>query len=332
MKTIIVAVVVVLLGVVTYWLGAQLLSGTADTELTTATSTDTSSTTATTTESPASTTVTPDTVTTGTVTPPGVTGTSSIEPDTVTVSPVPVPVPTPEPTPTPTPSPVPEPEPEEDDGTFMRSVGQREGSFLIQAVLPDRVNGLWFTAYPVPREEGEPRTLRVGDDIGYACEGVSIKVLYLDSVRGRVTFQKKTSPEPMGGCPICLSSEARIATPSGEVLVTELAVGDAVLTVDRNGEVVATTVEKTGNTAVPAAHQVVVLKLSDGRSLSVSSGHDTTDGRTVGELAVGDTYDGAEVIGVTRKRYLHSHTYDLLPAGETGFYYANGILLGSTLK
>jgi len=31
-------------------------------------------------------------------------------------------------------------------------------------------------------------------------------------------------------------------------------------------------------------------------------------------------------------RYAGEKTYDLLPAGDTGVYWANGILLGSTLK
>ena len=132
----------------------------------------------------------------------GATGTATVTPTVVTESPTPIPEPTPPPEPTPKPTPIPQPEPTEGEGTFMRTVGQREGSFFIQAILTDRVDGLWCQTYPVAREEGEPRTVRVGDDIGYACEGISIKLLYIDSVRGRVTFQKKISNAPMGGCPL----------------------------------------------------------------------------------------------------------------------------------
>jgi len=37
------------------------------------------------------------------------------------------------------------------------------------------------------------------------------------------------------------------------------------------------------------------------------------------------------VIKVERLGYTGTDTYDLLPSGNTGFYWANGILIGSTL-
>lgn len=248
-----------------------------------------------------------------------------------TPTPVPAPLPKPVPKPVPEPSPIPAPEPEEGDGMFIRTVGQREGSFLIQAVLPDKVEGLWFEAYPVAREEGVPRTIRVGDNIGYACEGISIRVMWIDSVRGRVTFEKKTTETSNATCPICLSVETRIDTPSGQVPVTELAVGSPVWTVDSNGERVETTVAQIGSTFAPVGHRMVFLQLEDGRELSVSPGHPTVDGRMVGELERGDTYDGSRVESVRRVLYGAESTYDILPSGETGLYFANGVLLGSTL-
>ncbi len=268
---------------------------------------------------------TPDTIVTGTTIPPGQTSTGTIEPDTVTVPPTPVPIPTPQPIPVPT------PEPTLGDGTFVRTVQEREGSFLIQAIFPDRVDGLWYMAHPVPREEGEPYSVKVGDDIGYACEGISIKVISIDAVRKQVTFQKKTGPEPVGGCPICLSSDTLIDTPTGQVPVTSLVLGHSVFTVDQSGKRVTAEVEELGSTVVPKGHTVVVLTLSDGRTLTVSPGHPTVDGRTVGALTVGDTYDGSMVASRELVRYNALKTYDLRPSGETGFYFANGILLGSTL-
>ena len=42
--------------------------------------------------------------------------------------------------------------------------------------------------------------------------------------------------------------------------------------------------------------------------------------------------DGAEVVSIEKVRYETGHTYDLLPSGETGLYFANGIPMGSTLS
>ena len=83
---------------------------------------------------------------------------------------------------------------------------------------------------------------------------------------------------------------------------------------------------------VPATHQMVHLTLSDGRQLWASPGHPTSDGRVLGQLALGDMLDGARIIHLERVLYGQPATYDLLPASATGFYWANGILMGSTLK
>jgi hypothetical protein len=77
---------------------------------------------------------------------------------------------------------------------------------------------------------------------------------------------------------------------------------------------------------------VIHIRLSDGRELWASPGHPTADGRRLVDLKSGDVYDGAQVILFERVHYQGTSTYDLLPSGETGFYWANGILMGSTLK
>jgi hypothetical protein len=66
--------------------------------------------------------------------------------------------------------------------------------------------------------------------------------------------------------------------------------------------------------------------------LRVSPGHPTTDGRTVGRLQAGDFLDDARILSIERVLYTGIATYDILPAGDTGAYWANGILLTSTLK
>jgi hypothetical protein len=55
------------------------------------------------------------------------------------------------------------------------------------------------------------------------------------------------------------------------------------------------------------------------------------DGRALGTLSIGDTVDGASVIRADPVPYAREFTYDILPGGDTGGYWANGIPLGSTL-
>jgi hypothetical protein len=43
-------------------------------------------------------------------------------------------------------------------------------------------------------------------------------------------------------------------------------------------------------------------------------------------------FDGSTVVSARRIAYRGGFTYDLLPSGPTGTYFANGVLLGSTLS
>jgi len=133
-------------------------------------------------------------------------------------------------------------------------------------------------------------------------------------------------------CPICLALGTRIGTPDGEIAVQDLRAGDVVWTVDTNGVRVSAPLVAVGNTPVPATHIVVRVALDDGRLVYVSPGHPTADGRHIGELAAGDTLDGVRIASVDRVAYAGGATYDILPAGATGAYWANGVLLGSTLR
>ena len=132
-------------------------------------------------------------------------------------------------------------------------------------------------------------------------------------------------------CPICLAGNTLIETPSGSVSVKDLSIGMSIWTTDKAGHRVPGVVQKTSRVPVPPSHHMVHLILNDGRDLFVSPGHPTTDGRTVGDLKTGDVYDRTFVGSAIRFSYEQDATYDILPSGETGFYWANGILLGSTL-
>jgi len=76
---------------------------------------------------------------------------------------------------------------------------------------------------------------------------------------------------------------------------------------------------------------VVRISLSDGRTVSASPGHPSAEGRALGDYHTGDTLDSAIVVRVEIVTYDGDATYDFLPDGPTGLYWANGILLRSTL-
>jgi hypothetical protein len=148
---------------------------------------------------------------------------------------------------------------------------------------------------------------------------------------GHVEITSRT-PGLQPNCPICLAFGVRIATPNGPVAVQDIRAGMSVWSTDLRGRRVREVVMQTGRTEAPLGHQVVRLELADGRIVFVSPGHPTSNGTPVGELMPGDPLDGSRVVSSTRLAYRATFTYDLLPSGPTGTYWANGILLGSTLR
>ena len=149
--------------------------------------------------------------------------------------------------------------------------------------------------------------------------------------QGNITVASATPSGPPP-CPICLARGTRIATPSGDVAVELLKIGDIVWTLSAAGARVAAPLVEIGSTPVPSTHRVVHLLLSDGRTVYVSPGHPTADGRKVGDLVAGNRYDGAIVASADLTPYAGGATFDVLPAGATGMYWANGVLLGRTLR
>ena len=179
----------------------------------------------------------------------------------------------------------------------------------LQSVSP----GVWGFAYLAQR----------GDKTGENVDGRAF-------ADGKVVVLTRAAAGPPP-CPICLALGTRIATPGGEVAVQDLRIGDVVWTTNAAGARLAARLIVIGSTPVPATHEVVHLALADGRSMFVSPGHPTADGRRVGDLALGESLDGARITSAQRVAYTGGATYDILPAGATGAYWANGVLLGSTL-
>lgn len=132
-------------------------------------------------------------------------------------------------------------------------------------------------------------------------------------------------------CPICLASNVFIDTPNGNVLVTQITKGMKVWSVDLNGNKIESSVIEVTKTPVPKTHQVVHLVMDDKREVWVSANHPLANGSMVGSLKAGDVYSGSTVKLSELVKYWDSFTYDILPDSATGEYFANGILLGSTL-
>ncbi len=144
-----------------------------------------------------------------------------------------------------------------------------------------------------------------------------------------ITSQRASGPPP---CPICLARGTQIATPTGPVAVEDIHEGLSVWTMDERGERVAAVVERAGNMTAPADHSVVHLVLVDGREVYASPGHPIADGRPLGSLVAGDRVDGTTVVSADRVPYGLGTTFDLLPAGPTGIYWAGGVPLQSTIR
>ncbi len=213
--------------------------------------------------------------------------------------------------------------------TEIATVGDQVATFKILHIDPSSTTGNHSDPYPLARC-CTTITIHVGDEVGVLCEGLSEKVAQIDFPDQKLKFIVQTVSH--SGCPICLSGDTVIDTLQGSVNVKDLTVGMSVWTLDQQGERVSAPAIRVSMTPVPLTHVMVHLILDDGRQLYASPRHPTTDGRTLGDLRAGDPLDGSHVMVAQLVPYNQSYTYDLLPAGDTGFYWANGILVASTLK
>lgn len=161
--------------------------------------------------------------------------------------------------------------------------------------------------------------------------GTGTRVTGSIDVDGRITVTGQQAGESQM-CPICLAAGTAIATPHGDVRVEDIRMGMTVWSVDRDGRRIEATVLLVGRTPVPASHRVVRLELADGRVVRASPGHPLADGRPLASIAVGDAVDGTTVVRTSLEDYAGGFTFDLLTSGPTGWYVADGIVLGSTLE
>ena len=129
---------------------------------------------------------------------------------------------------------------------------------------------------------------------------------------------------------ICLPSTDRISTPAGPIPIDQLRVGTMVWTRDGGGRRVAAPIAMIRHVPTPPGFHVIRLTLEGGRVVEASAGHPTTSGRRVGDLMVGDTLDGSRIVEIGHVSY-SEETWDILPQSASGAYWANDVLLESTL-
>lgn len=165
-------------------------------------------------------------------------------------------------------------------------------------------------------------TLRTGENPGYRITG---------TVTSSGVIHELTRETKYNSCPICLSQGTLILTPSGSIPVENLKIGMAVWTMDKFGNKIEAFILQATRTPVPRSFVALRVQLSDGRTVMASPGHPTSVGKTLAEYQVGDVIDGAKIAGINEILYNVGFTYDILPSGDTGLYWANCILLKSTL-
>lgn len=148
---------------------------------------------------------------------------------------------------------------------------------------------------------------------------------------GRITVASRTSVEG-ASCPVCLAAGTMIDTPAGPRPVEALRPGDEVWTQDGRGARVAARLLRTVRRPMGIGHALLRVTLADGRAVIAAAAHPDATGRPLAWLRAGDVLDGSTVARIEAVMMETAATYDLLPDGPTGTYWADGILLGSTLR
>jgi hypothetical protein len=128
----------------------------------------------------------------------------------------------------------------------------------------------------------------------------------------------------------CLPADARIATPSGDVPVSQLRAGDAVWSQDDHAQRVAVLVSRVAEVPV-VDHAILEVTLADGRVVRGSARHPVGPELVLGGLTPGDLLDGSVVTAIRSVPYRGS-IWDVLPASASRMYWSNGVAIQSTLR
>ena len=116
------------------------------------------------------------------------------------------------------------------------------------------------------------------------------------------------------------------------MLVSLLVKGDSVYSVNTRGEKIIVPLIAVNKTAVEPNHRMLNIELADGRKLQVTPDHPAAaDYFSLTQYETGTVLDKSTVTQKYFTELNNAFTYDILPGGDTGYYWANDILIGSTL-
>ena len=109
----------------------------------------------------------------------------------------------------------------------------------------------------------------------------------------------------------------------------QLRVGDLVYSMDR-GQLALVPSRRSIASPSTSTHRMVELRLAHGVSLLVSPSIPPPTAAPSARCR-GDRLDGVPVVGARLVSYDQPFTYDILPASDSGTYFAGGVLIGSTI-
>ena len=128
-------------------------------------------------------------------------------------------------------------------------------------------------------------------------------------------------------CYASCSEETLIKTSKGDKKISKIQFGD--LVISDGGEII----RVIDLTKIKAKNWLIVhVEFDDGIILEATPNHPLGPNKYKFEnLMVGHEIDGHKVASVKLIPYKHKYIYDILPQSRSGAYYANGVLIGSSL-
>lgn len=200
---------------------------------------------------------------------------------------------------------------------------EHTGNYIVSETLPDgtiKVHGGFLDSSGIPRNiwSSNKAVLESALEKAYRHPGVY-------KWRSTASYDSGSNVGP------CLPGDVLISTPISSLPIKNLKVGDFVWTTDKSGRKIKARIIQKCKRVVPKNHKIAHLVLKDGREVFGSAYHPIIDGRPIVSLKRGQFFDGSFVSSISLIPYNGQYTYDILPEGDTGGYWANNILLGSTL-
>ncbi len=142
----------------------------------------------------------------------------------------------------------------------------------------------------------------------------------------------------------CMPNTARILSSRGEIQIDNIQIGDSVYTFNYFHGKIMEPIIQVNKILVQKDYIMTKITLEDGRCIQASPKHPIpiekdylNSSKTqyeellFSEIKIGDYVDNSRVSSIELVNYNGGFTYDILPAGESGYYWADGILVGSTL-